>query len=133
MARVKKVYTPKPCKCGAEPKLCQWTDTKKPGRNATWIECECGMITKSHYSKDPETAKNKAIKAWNKTTRRRKIKEGLRSCEKCGSSDVKIHKFDNGWSKSCMIMCEHCGLCTDEMDKDGNILTIKESKELWNK
>ena len=131
MAKVKKVWTEKPCKCGRMPKVCQWTDTKRP--NATWIECECGMVTKSFYSKDPQTAKDNAIKTWNKTSRRRNIKKGLRSCEKCGSGEVHIHKFQTpGWQPSFMVFCDGCGLCTEEIDNDGNLRTEKQAKELWN-
>ena len=131
MAKVKKIWTAKPCKCGLEPKVCQWTDTKKP--NATWIECSCGMLTKSFYSKDPELSKTKAIKAWNATARRRNIKKGLRSCGHCGSNEVNIHKFEHPFGQSSfMVFCEDCGICTEEMDYKGNLLTEKQAKELWN-
>lgn len=135
MARVRKVLTPKECKCGREPKVCQWTDTKPA--NATWIECECGMMTRSFHGKDANGVKDKAIKMWNKTARRRKIKGGLRSCEKCGSNDVQLHEFKHNVSvpkpySSFMVFCEGCGLCTDEMNDEGHILTKEEAKELWN-
>lgn len=130
MARVKKIWSAKPCKCGREPHVCQWTDTKKP--NATWIECECGLMTKSFYSKDAELAKTKAIKMWNAKARRKKIKKGLRSCEKCGSSDIKILTAKWVTYTSYQIFCEGCGLCTDEIREDGHVFTEKEAKELWN-
>jgi hypothetical protein len=128
MARVKKVWTPKPCKCGLEPTVGTWTDAKKDTRNAAWIECECGMLTKSFSSKNLEVAKTNVIKMWNQTSRRRKIKGGIKSCEKCGSNDVNLHDF----GESFMIFCEGCGLCTEECHIDGSYRTKKEVKDLWN-
>lgn len=124
-------FTLKPCKCGKEPKMAQWEDTKKP--NATWIECECGMITLSFYSKDPELAKKKAVKMWNKTAKKRvRVKNGLKSCEKCGSRNVKIFSKKLEFTEINFIHCEDCGLFTDEMKPDGGVRTLDEAKELWN-
>jgi hypothetical protein len=51
-----------PC-CGTTPNICQWKDTITP--NATWIECECGIMTDSTHHEDSNEAKNLAIKIWN--------------------------------------------------------------------
>ena len=49
--------------CERKPAICQWTDTVNP--NATWIECECGMMTDTVYHEDPDMAKDLAIDIWN--------------------------------------------------------------------
>lgn len=51
--------------CGSKPSLAQWRDTVKP--NATWIECKCGIMTKSFYGKSFLTTARKAIKCWNRS------------------------------------------------------------------
>jgi len=54
-----------PCPfCGGQPRLAQWLDTLNP--NATWIECECGIMTESVYHEDPEQAKRLAAAVWNR-------------------------------------------------------------------
>lgn len=133
MARVKKFLTPNYCKCGSEPEIHQWTDSKT-GRSVACIVCVCGMSTKAHHSKDMELARKHAIQSWNKTSRRRNIKGGLRSCEKCGSNDVIQIVFEHEPTNatSYMINCENCGLRTDEIDNSGNLRSDNQSREIWN-
>lgn len=137
MAKVRKVINAKTCKCGAEPEVCAHLDNDdNPTKCAVWIECECGMLTSSFTSKDLHTAKNKAIKNWNSSARRRKIKGGLRTCEKCGSDDVSLLVFEHcaklNNNISYMVRCAACGLTVEEMDNEGNLRPEKEVKEIWN-
>ena len=128
-------YTPNLCKCGAEPKLIQVEDSEP--RNYTWIECQCGLLTRSFTSKIPLAAKRACLKAWNaKAKTRRQLKgklKELRSCEKCGSNDVQY------FTEKCIgedihsVGCNTCGLMTDDMDIDGNSLTKYQAKEIWNR
>ena len=60
---------PPPCpSCGGEAHICQWKDTKNP--NATWIECDCGMMTDSYHHKDPQEATKMAIAVWDGNRRK---------------------------------------------------------------
>ena len=51
------------CRCGRTPKVVQWGDTLNP--NATWIECDCGMMTDSVHCDDPDVAIEMAAEIWN--------------------------------------------------------------------
>ena len=54
-----------PCPfCGGQPRLAQWLDTLNP--NASWVECECGIMTESVYHEDAEQAKRLAAAVWNR-------------------------------------------------------------------
>ncbi len=126
--------------CKSIPNLTQWTDTKKP--NATWIECSCGIITKTFYHKDADVAKKRATKVWNSRAENRIIadkKLKLLSCGFCGSKEIykSKYKFVNGnnkyefghWSE-----CS-CGIITDPIiyvNEKEVILTRKEASDLWN-
>jgi len=126
-------YTPNFCKCGAEPVMVQWEDTLKP--NATWIECKsCGMMTKTYYDKVPLKAKEKALKAWNKKAKtRKKLENGFKSCEKCGSEDVVFEVQEFVSFSVNLLQCQGCGLILDSMDEEGHEYTKKEMQSLWNK
>ena len=51
------------CRCGRRPEMIQWGDTVNP--NATWVECECGMMTDTMHDEDAEEAKRLAAVIWN--------------------------------------------------------------------
>jgi hypothetical protein len=125
-------YVPNFCKCGKEARVCQWTDTLQP--NATWIECECGMITRSFHHKDPLVAKQKAIKMWNAKAKTRKLdkKTGLKSCEKCGSTEVEVDKAVFVTFTSYSVGCKNCGLMTDSDTHFGESLPEEAAIKLWN-
>lgn len=128
---MKKVHEAKPCICGKEAKVCQWTDTLKP--NATWMECKCGIISKTFYSKDSVDARNKCIKAWNNRASSRRIQKGVKSCGFCGSSNCMVNKFEHSIKNiSYFVVCEDCHMGTDEMDENGILLTRSEAIKVWN-
>lgn len=133
MARVVN-YTPNFCKCGGEPKLIQVEDSAP--RNYTWIECKCGLITRSFTSKDPLAAKRHALKSWNaKAKTRRQLKgqvKELRSCEKCGSNEVQFFTEPCVGTDIMSIGCNTCGFQTEDMDIDGNSLTKQQIIKIWN-
>ena len=57
--------TPKQCPCcGACPVVVQWTDTVNP--NATWVECECGMMTDTQHHVSKDEARKMAIEIWDR-------------------------------------------------------------------
>jgi hypothetical protein len=124
----------KECKCGVTPELTQWNDTRRP--NASFITCDCGLMTKSYYSKNPDLAKKRCITDWNKKFKgkRKIVQDGLKNCEKCGSEKVSLVDFKQiGLNNhSFMAVCENCVLMTDEMKPDGSLRTKKETIDLWN-
>lgn len=56
---------PCPC-CGSEAAIRQWRDTENP--NATWVECQCGLMTDSVHNEDSREAANLAAAIWNRRT-----------------------------------------------------------------
>lgn len=128
-------YTPNYCKCGLEPELIQVEDSAP--RNFTWIECKCGLLTRSFTSKDPLAAKKACLKAWNiKAKTRRRLKgplKALRSCEKCGSNEIIILYEKCIGDDVHAIGCGGCGLMIDDTDNDGNALTKEQAIEIWNR
>lgn len=128
-------FTPNYCKCGLEPKLVQVEDSEP--RNYTWIECACGMLSRSYTSKDPLSAKKACLRAWNKKAKTRrqlkgKLKE-LRSCEKCGSNDVQFFTEHCIGDDLHAVGCNTCGLMTDDMDIDGESTTKEQAINIWNR
>ena len=135
--------------CGSSIKVNQWKDTLKP--NATWIECTCGLITKTFYDKDPEKAKTKVLKMWNKRAAKRvyihrRKKNRIKSCVLCSSKDIISSKYDYfDFEKAVAgkiptkvghwLECRGCGLITEPIiyinDKE-KIMTLADAVKLWN-
>lgn len=139
--------------CDSHPFLGQWRDTEKP--NATWIVCDCGVMTIAFYDKDPVKAKIKAIKVWNSRHKKKRTfvnrtkKDRILSCGHCDGRKIRKAKyeytnFDTGQEElGHWFECEKCGIMTEAIiykdtedefktELEEEIMSYSEAVKLWN-
>lgn len=104
--------------CGKEAKVCQWGDTKDP--NATWIECECVMMTDTQHAEDPQEAIELAIKVWNgnRPTDLTLIANRVRILAiDCKSRDTFSCEFGNEFAPKVKDYLRECFLMPNDRDE----------------